>query len=142
MSHAYGSIIGLFSSSLLTISWPCSGLAYTADWDQFRADLCARYDFKDLKDLKWFLGIRVIRDRQNRKLWLCQDAYIERIASRFHLNPGKSATPMTLDDLGAYYPEETPSKQAIYGCQQLTSRCGSNRLEAGRILAEPCATAC
>ena len=93
--------------------------AYASKWDQFRADLCARYNFKDLQDLKWFLGIRVIRDRQNRKLWLCQDAYIAKIASRFHLTPGKWATPMTTDDLSTHYPDEMPSKHAIHGYQQL-----------------------
>jgi len=35
-------------------------------WKQFKADLCNSYDFKDLGDLKWFLGVRVIRDRPNR----------------------------------------------------------------------------
>jgi len=27
-----------------------------------------RYEIKDLGDLTWFLGIRIIRDRENRKL--------------------------------------------------------------------------
>jgi hypothetical protein len=57
---------------------------YTDKWDQFKADLCSSYEFKDLGDLKWFLGVRVIRDRPNRKLRLCQDAYISKIARKFH----------------------------------------------------------
>lgn len=72
-------------------------------WDRFKADLCSRYEFKDLGDLKWFLGVRVIRDRPRRKLWLCQDAYICKIASKFHLTQGpKWATPMALDELGIH----------------------------------------
>jgi hypothetical protein len=57
---------------------------YIDKWDKFKADLYSRYNFRDLEDLKWFLGVRVIRDRPNRKLWLYQDAYINKIASKFH----------------------------------------------------------
>jgi hypothetical protein len=42
---------------------------------------------KDLGELKWFLGVRVVRDRPNRKLWLCQDSYIE--LSEFLTNPSQ-----------------------------------------------------
>ena len=38
---------------------------------------------KDLGDLKWFLGTQIIRDWPNRKLWLLQDTYIDKIANRF-----------------------------------------------------------
>jgi hypothetical protein len=93
---------------------------YADKWNRFKADLCIRYEFKDLGDFKWFLGVRVIRDRSNRKLWLWQDAYIGKIMSRFHLTPGKWATPMTLDELGVHIIQNrTPSKQTIYGYQQL-----------------------
>ena len=34
-----------------------------------------------------FLGIRLIRNRQERKLWIYQDSYIEKIAHKFHLTP-------------------------------------------------------
>jgi hypothetical protein len=40
---------------------------------------------EDLGDLRWFLGIRIIRDRPARKLWLCQDSYIEKITNRFNI---------------------------------------------------------
>ncbi|THC87359.1 hypothetical protein EYZ11_013195 [Aspergillus tanneri] len=46
----------------------------------------AQYELRNMGELSWFLGIRVIRDRTNRKLWLCQDAYIEHMATRYHLN--------------------------------------------------------
>ncbi|OAQ62542.1 integrase, catalytic core [Purpureocillium lilacinum] len=44
---------------------------------------------KDLGELKWFLGIRVLRNRAARKLWLCQDSYIEKIVNQY----GDQATP-------------------------------------------------
>ncbi|OXV05612.1 hypothetical protein Egran_06620, partial [Elaphomyces granulatus] len=40
---------------------------------------------KDLGPLAFFLGIRVLRDRATRKLWLCQDSYIEKIATQFNV---------------------------------------------------------
>jgi hypothetical protein len=73
--------------------------------------LMESYDFKDLGDIKWFLGVRVLRDRPNRKLWLCQDSYIDKISHRFNLQPIKPPkTPMTTDQLaknpGTALPQE------------------------------------
>jgi hypothetical protein len=45
-----------------------------------------------LEELKWFLGIRVIRNRDARKLWLCQDLYIVKIAAKFHLDAESTST--------------------------------------------------
>jgi len=47
-----------------------------------------KYEMRDLGELSWFLGIRVIRDRSQKKLWLCQDSYIKKIAATFHLTVG------------------------------------------------------
>ncbi|RKF78680.1 hypothetical protein GcM3_062035 [Golovinomyces cichoracearum] len=33
--------------------------------------------------IKWFLGLRIIRNRSERKLWLVQDSYIEKMAQTF-----------------------------------------------------------
>ena len=44
---------------------------------------------KDLGELRWFLSIQVVRDRLNRKLWLSQSAYIDKIAARYHLQEAK-----------------------------------------------------
>lgn len=48
-------------------------------------ELKQRFNVKDLGPIKrgTFLGMRVVRDRQKRQIFLCQDAYIERILSRF-----------------------------------------------------------
>ena len=52
-------------------------------------------------EIKWFIGIRVIRSREQRKVWLCQDAYIDRIAARFRTLPGKAKyrSPLPMVDL-------------------------------------------
>ena len=47
------------------------------------------YELKELGEINKFIGIRIIRDRPNRKLWICQDNYIEKITHRFHLTSVK-----------------------------------------------------
>jgi hypothetical protein len=50
---------------------------------RFEQQLIDLYDIKPMGDLKWFLGIRFIRDRAARKSWLIQDAFIDKACSRF-----------------------------------------------------------
>jgi transposase InsO family protein len=84
---------------------------------EFKKRLMESFDIKDLGELKWFLGIRVIRDRPNRKLWLCQDSYIEKIANRFNLVVDKfPKTPMTTDLL--HKNPDTATAQVIHSFQQ------------------------
>jgi hypothetical protein len=52
---------------------------------QIKDLLSQRFEMKDCGELTQFIGIRVIRDRQKRKTWLSQAAYIEKIAARFNL---------------------------------------------------------
>jgi len=39
-----------------------------------------------LGELKWFLGIYVLRDRSQRLLWLSQEAYIKKIANQYEID--------------------------------------------------------
>jgi transposase InsO family protein len=67
---------------------------------KLRQALMQRYEMRNLGELSWFLGIRVIRDRGQRKLWLCQDSYIRKIATTFHLTDRKPpATPLAIEEL-------------------------------------------
>jgi len=90
-------------------------------WETFKQRLFQSYEFKDLGEIKWFIGIRVIRDRNERKLWLCQDSYIDRIANRF-ATPGNSRyrSPLPLDDFTQYTrgPDDPASKETIFTYQQ------------------------
>jgi Reverse transcriptase (RNA-dependent DNA polymerase)/GAG-pre-integrase domain len=62
-----------------------------------RKGLEAKYQLSFLGELKWFLGIHVLRDRQSRKLWLSQQAYIDKLTARFDIDAtGRLPdTPMT-----------------------------------------------
>ena len=56
---------------------------YKVDTDEFVRKLKERFEMNDLGELKWFLGIRILRERKARKLWLCQDAYVEKIVNDY-----------------------------------------------------------
>ena len=58
------------------------------------------YKLYDLDDVKWFFGVRVVRDRAVKKIWLAHDTYIEKIVKRFDLINGKcSSTPLPFFEL-------------------------------------------
>ena len=54
------------------------------------AGLHKAYDLHNLRDIEWFLGIRVIRDRKLHKLWLVHNTYIEKMATKFGIDEGKT----------------------------------------------------
>ena len=45
----------------------------------------AKYELTDRGNLSSFIGIRITRNRAQKKLWLTQDAYIEKVANSFKL---------------------------------------------------------
>jgi hypothetical protein len=59
-----------------------------------KAELMKNYEMRDRGELHWFPNIRIIRDRQQRKLWLCQDAYIDKIVQSRTL--GQSGHPLSV----------------------------------------------
>lgn len=86
--------------------------------EQLIQGLKQAYDMHDLGELKWFLGIRILRDRAARKLWLCQDSYIEQMAARYHLQDRKHQreprTPMGVDNLRAFEGSASPDQIQLY----------------------------
>jgi hypothetical protein len=95
--------------------------SHQSEFQQFKDALLSTYDFKDLGALKWFLGIRIIRDRALKKLWLCQDSYIEKVARTYNLIQGASfKTPLATEEVEPYSEQATP--QEIHAYQ---SRIGS-----------------
>jgi hypothetical protein len=71
--------------------------------EEFRDTLASRYKMRDEGELQWFLGIRVVRDRERRKLWLCQDSYIDKVVTRYHLQDARGApTPLPVEIIHAH----------------------------------------
>ena len=87
---------------------------------EFESALLKAFEMRALGELQWFLGIRILRNRSERKVWLCQDSYIRKIATRFGLaNTQKDVrTPLPYDGLphGAASSEVNP--QLVYAYQQ------------------------
>ncbi|KAG5742632.1 hypothetical protein H9Q70_014615, partial [Fusarium xylarioides] len=44
------------------------------------------YELQDKGEAEWFLGIRIVRDRPNKKIYLCHDSYLEKYAVKYDLN--------------------------------------------------------
>ena len=64
--------------------------------DDMKVVLKANFKMDDLGPLGYILGLRVVRDRPSRVLYLVQDAYIERVLERFGMADCVAvATPMT-----------------------------------------------
>ena len=75
---------------------------------------------KDLGTAKVMLGIEIIRDRKNRKLFISQQQYITEILKRFNMNESRTvSTPMEksslseLDAIDEKALKNTPYRQAI-----------------------------
>jgi hypothetical protein len=64
-----------------------------------------------------FLRVRIIRDRPQRKLWLVQDSYIDKLAEKFNITANKVLkTPLSSAELIPFDRIATP--QQIYRYQQ------------------------
>ena len=70
-----------------------------AQISKLKEELAESFEMKDLGPAKQILGIEITRDRKNRRLWLSQERYVERILERFNM---KEAKPVTTP-LGGHY---------------------------------------
>jgi hypothetical protein len=83
--------------------------------DELHQRLEKEWPLRDLGEASWFLGIRVLRDREQGKLWLCQDAYISSMAQRYHLEDSRRySTPLTTEELRPYAGQATASQIKEY----------------------------
>jgi hypothetical protein len=72
----------------------------TAEIKQIKRRLANRFQMTDLGPCSYYLGMSVQRDRQNRKLYLSQEAYIDKVAHQFGINNAAPVnTPMETSPL-------------------------------------------
>ncbi|KAG0158419.1 hypothetical protein PDIDSM_5933 [Penicillium digitatum] len=88
-------------------------------------DLKKEWEMREL-DATWFLNIRILRDRDQKKLWLCQDSYIESMTNKYNLvTTRKVGSPLGVEPLVPYDGVATPSQ--IHGYQ---AKVGSAHMDA------------
>jgi hypothetical protein len=77
----------------------------------------SHYDIRDLGSLEWFLGIRVLRNRSARRLWLSQDSNVDKLLSTFNVyNPYPVHAPMSTEDIPQH--DGTASAQSVHAYQR------------------------
>ena len=112
-------IVFFFVDDICVIYHPSNRQAYEA----FRTGLLTEYNLHELGDIKWFLGIRIIRDRHQRKLWLSQDTFAEAAAHKFKrrtTNRKSPKIPMPTDGLSPWTGQASAADIGLY-----QSKCGT-----------------
>ena len=65
--------------------------------DELKQQLRSEFEMKDLGDLKYFLGVHVTRNRQNRQLTIDQTTYIQMLLEKFDMqNCNAVSTPFAI----------------------------------------------
>lgn len=62
---------------------------------KFEENLSKKYDTKPPGQIEHFLGIRVVKDELNRRIWLIQGGYIDTILSDFNIDTENIKIPST-----------------------------------------------
>ena len=57
---------------------------------EFKQALCKKFDMKDLEQLCYILGMKVIQDEVSGDVWICQSSYGFRVLERFGMQDAKS----------------------------------------------------
>ena len=84
-------VIALYVDDMLFIS---KGKGLIA---KLKSQLSIKFEMKDLGAARHILGMEIIRDRQNRKLWLGQSKYVVTILKRFNMHDSRPlSVPITM----------------------------------------------
>ena len=80
-------------------------------WLKDKAAISTKYKIKDIGDCEWLLNMEVIRDRADRTIKLSQEAYINKILSRFdYTNERPRKSPYWRKDMSICPPDIEPIK--------------------------------
>jgi hypothetical protein len=78
-------------------------------------NLMSTYEMRRMDGFKSFLNTRILRDRPNKRLWLCQDQYIEKLVTLYHQEYAASShTPLSGQNLQKYEGQATPNQITAY----------------------------
>jgi hypothetical protein len=111
-------ILFLYVDDLLIIAQP----EYLQRVNKFKAAVHSKYEIKDLGEAISFLNIRIIRDIKAKKLWICQDGYIDKLRVKFGIDQSvRTATPLT----SSYRPQPFEGQATIQQITEMQEKVGS-----------------
>jgi hypothetical protein len=96
----------LLSSSTLTILLSWLDQKISKHIKSFERALKNRYEIHCLGKLSWFLGIRVVHNEKQGKVWLVQDSFIDKVAANFKLQTKSGRYPATPLNKGYLSPSD------------------------------------
>ena len=104
-------VIGLFVDDIIVL-YDKSIETY---FNQLKSQLFNRYKMKYLDNAKWILGMRIIRDRKNKQLYIDQETYVSKVLKQFNMDQCNSIeTPTDGNKLtGRDSPETDEEKQSM-----------------------------
>jgi hypothetical protein len=82
----------------------------TSDANEIIRAFKTKYEIKNKRNVKWFLGIRIIRNKKARKVFFLHDVYIKKIAAKFQINDNSHK----VNTLPAIHPTCDPHKLTAY----------------------------
>lgn len=109
-------IVFFYVDDIVVLVHPLNLTAYSV----FKQQLLSTYDLRELGELSWFLGIRVVRDKLTRSIHLIQDSFIDKIAIKFDLRLDNGRYPdIPLKENSLLPSIEEPNSARTYRYQQL-----------------------
>ena len=57
--------------------------------NKLKSELSKEFDMKDLREDRKIIGIEIKRYKKNKKLWLSQGSYVEKVIDRFEMDKSK-----------------------------------------------------
>jgi hypothetical protein len=83
---------------------------------KFKTNLMSQYKMTDEGKLCWFLSIQVLRDREQQRIWLSQQSYVEKLAHSFkiHITDHMPQIPIPTSELYKNEKEAIPESIHLY----------------------------
>ena len=111
-------ILFLYVDDLLVIAQP----ECLQQINEFKTAVHNKYGIKDLGEATSFLNIRILRDIKAKKLWICQDGYVDKLCVKFGIDQSmRTATPL----ISSYRPQPFEGQATIQQISEMQEKVGS-----------------
>ena len=119
--RAHNAILLIYVDDLILLYWPTD--VYVAN--EFEKKPSSNFKLTSIGEAKWFLGIEIIRDRKNKRVWISQRFYCEKLGKKFNIEGRNSHPTIPLPQTTIICKNEgQASKSQIQGYQQKVGSLG------------------